>query len=93
MVELVSARVERISAASIASEPKAFWELTPSGGSAKEILRAVIRTNNVGDKEFAVIPTSLTMFSGDAIKGWTADLSTGGLVTYYLTLKITEFDA
>jgi len=71
----------------------AVFKFTPSGGAGYYILRAIIYTNNVGDKEHQSIGTSLVLCPGDTVAGLTTDLSTGGTCEELLTLKITEFDA
>ena len=93
LVEVLSARVERVTAATEADTAVAVFKFTPSGATGYYILRSSIRTNNAGDKEDKAIGTTLVMCPGDKIQAFTFDLSTGGTCSYLLTMKITEFDA
>jgi hypothetical protein len=93
MVELLSCRVNRVTAATTLGSAQAWWALTPSGGTEKYLLMASLRTNNVGDNREHGIGATLIMLAGDALKGYTCDTSTGGTCDYFLSLKITEFDA
>jgi hypothetical protein len=93
MVEVLSCRVERRTAATSPSSVLAAFHFTPSGGTGNYILRAIIYTNNVGDKEHQALGTTLILCTGDTIKAYTYDGSTGGTCEHLLTMKITEFDA
>jgi hypothetical protein len=93
MVELLSGRVTRVSAATTPDVVLAEWALTPSGGTEKSILQARLITNNVGDTREHSIGSTLILNAGDALKGYTQDSSVGGACHYYLSYKITEFDA
>jgi len=92
MVEVMSCRVERRTAATTASTAMAVFNFTPSGGTGYYILKSVIYSNGVGDKEYTALGTTLMMFAGDKIQAMDYDASTGGTVDYYHALKITEFD-
>jgi hypothetical protein len=93
MVELLSCRVTRETAATTVGIAQAWWALTPSGGSEKYLLMARLTTNNVGDNREHGIGATLILNAGDALKGYTGDSSTGGACHYFLSYKITEFDA
>jgi hypothetical protein len=93
MVELLSCRVTRVSAATTVDVAQAAWALTPSGGTEHFLLQARLITNNVGDTREHGIGATLILNAGDTLTGYTADYSTGGACHYFLSYKITEFDA
>jgi len=92
MVEILQATVLRTAAATTLGYMEAWWNLTPSGGTARCIIRASIKTNTVGDRHDMAVGGSVMLFAGDEIDGHTMDLSTGGTGYYFISYKITEFD-
>jgi len=93
MVEVLQVRVRRQTAATTLGLAGAYAMLTPSGGSAKEILDAYLSNNTVDARNEAAIGTTLMLFAGDVLDLRTYDASTGGTCDYFVCYKITEFDA
>jgi len=93
MVELLTCRVKRRGAAGVTENAESYWNFTPVGKIANRILRAVIITNVVGDKDSQAIGGTITMFEGDVLEGWTYNGDTTGECDHDLSYKITEFDA
>ena len=67
----------------------AFGYVTIAGAS---FLRAVMESNTIGERSNTVAGVGVILEAGDVIAGLTFDSSTGGTITYTLTLKGTEFD-
>jgi len=95
MVELLQADVFRRTVATTAAYPSSSWNLTPSGESIKYILLSTLtpEQNAIGDKDYRELGATLALFPGDKVEGITVDGGTGGTAMYYLSYKITEFDA
>jgi len=51
------------------------------------------RDNTVDAEKHRILGQSVVMDEGDILRAETVDLSTGGVVDYQATAKITEFDA
>ena len=94
MVELLQCKLMRVVAAVAALGCYCYWNFTKKDGSAKVILDAWIFDNTVGARDSAEVGTMLTLTEGDTLTGRTQDTSTDdGKVRYFLSYKITEFDA
>lgn len=93
MVEVLECQVIRSTAASSAGRPTAYWIHYKSPTDFAYILFAEIRGNNVGDKDKSQVGQSLILLAGEKLQGYTQDDSTGGACDYFLSYKITEFDA
>jgi len=93
MLELVQVRCRRNAVATTLGIVKAYCMFTPSGGSIKEILSAYLNDNTVNARDAQAQGTTLVLCTGDIISLRTYDLSTGGTCDYFLTYKLTEFDA
>jgi hypothetical protein len=93
MVELLQVKVERRTAATTPGQAQAYVFITPYGGSTRYMLNAVIWTNGAGDKDVQTITGTLALYQGDVISGQTQDTSNGGTCYYFLSYKISEFDA
>jgi len=93
MVELLQAKVMRMIAAEVAGLAYACWKFQKSGETEQMILHSWIIENVVGTKDTSQVGTTVTLSEGDEIIGYTRDGSTGGVVRYFLSYKITEFDA
>ena len=93
MVELLEVHVHRATVATTPIKASATFKLTPKQGTMKTILTARITVlNTVGDKDGHSIGSTLMLFAGDILEGYTEDLSTGGTCDYLVLLKVTEFD-
>ena len=87
MVEILSAKVERITPAESVDLAMALWQLDD-----KYVIRSNIYGNVAGDKDLVGLGTSLMLCANDSLLGRTYDGSTGGTCNYFLSLKVTEFD-
>jgi len=65
----------------------------PSGGTERKLTQVYLYDNTLGKETSQVIGQGITMGPGDRIRGTTLDNSTGGGITFFLTMKGTEFDA
>jgi len=93
MVELLECRLQRTTAATAEGDATAWFTLVPKDGSTKTLLLARIHAKTLAVKDRAVVGGTLVLHEGDKLTGLTADVSTGGIVTYVMTYKISEFDA
>lgn len=93
MVEILTARIRRVTVASTIKAYEASWYFQPDGGSDKPLLRCLLKTNNVDDYRQFELGTTMAMMPGDILTGYTVDLSTAGTCDYELRYKLTEFDA
>jgi len=96
MVEILHCSLEITSAATTAALRQAHFEFYSAAQAAWTKIPKVELTNTFntpGNKEKAEIGTTLTLLAGESIRGRTQDGSSGGLVRWYMTMKITEFDA
>jgi hypothetical protein len=93
MVEALDAELCRTAAATTVGRASIYVQLTPSGGTAKDVFNIIHKGNNVGDRASKSIGQSLLMLPGDNLKAMTYDLSTSGTISYCISCKITEFDA
>jgi len=92
-VELIYLAVVRRAAPTTPALARLHIDLTPSGGSATELIDACIFTGNVGDMDKSVLGSTMLLYAGDRIRAWSVDQSTGGTVDYIATAKATEFNA
>jgi hypothetical protein len=92
-LELGDIEVVRAAAATTVGRVKAAITYTPSGGSEVNVIVVEIRTNGVGDRAGKTLGQAFVMSAGDSINAYTEDTSSGGSIDYYLSAKITEFDA
>jgi len=95
MVEVMLAKVVRVSSATTPGWATAQIAITPYGGSMAWvcIARLTDAHNAAKDMDSMSIGGSIMLFPGDAVTGLTADLSTGGTCHYILAVKLTLFDA
>jgi len=85
--------VYRVTAATTVGSCMARVDYTPAGGTTK-VFCLVIFTNNTADFNVDhILGNCGCMRAGDQLAIYTADGSTGGTVSYYETIKVTEFDA
>jgi hypothetical protein len=92
MLELVQLSIKRLTAAATESDILAYLIITTNGESSR-ILTSRIVTNNVGDSEKCEVGGTIMLNFGDRIDIYTFDGSTGGTIRYFLSYKVTEFDA
>lgn len=93
MVEVVSVKLKRRIAAAVEGQPHVFCTVTPLDGSEKKVVYGEIMTNDVGASDGDALGVTMMLMKGDNIKGYTGDNSVGGEINYFLSCKITEFDA
>jgi len=93
MVEVLVLKVRRNTAATTLGIARASLILTPSGGAPDNFMDACIVNNTVDVKDGWSIGASLALITGDLLEFTTYDGSTGGTCDYWLSYKITEFDA
>jgi hypothetical protein len=87
------ASLMRDASATTLSYSRATVFYTPSGGSQVFIIATDNLDNTVGSIQSLSIGGTTTMLAGDAIRGETADLSTGGSMVYRINSQGLEFDA
>jgi len=95
LVEVLQCVVKRTVAATTPLTPYTRISYTPSGGTERSLLTAILLSaeNAVKDKMESGIGATLTMFVGDRIRAMSADAGTGGTCFYLAAGKVTEFDA
>ena len=95
MIELLIARVTRITAATTPRIAAAEWKMIPKGGVFKYILPAWLTEaqNDPKDTDKMGLAGTINLFEGDYIRGLTYDTSEDGTCHYFLCYKLTEFDA
>lgn len=92
-VELVELKIMRWTAASAAAWAFAALHYIPSGGVDSPLFDAWLMDTAVGVRENITVGQSMLMFEGDQIYATTGDVSPDGSIFYFITAKITEFDA
>jgi len=92
-VELLVNRVKRSGAATTPDAVLSQIYLTPYGGSISTLLYVFFNSNTLGAGDTIIVPASMMLGAGDVLSAYTQDASTGGLVDYLVSAKITEFDA
>ena len=94
MIEMMNARATRKTAAAPVGTVAIWWTIQPQDGTERTIFHAVeFYDNNVGFNGKGALGVTVTLFSGDILRGKTRDAGTGGTLDYSMTQKITEFDA
>jgi len=93
MIEVLQVRVRRVTAATTLGLCGAYAMLTDAVAGAKEILDAYLNDNTLNVRNEAAIGTALIMVAGNTIDLKTYDTSTVGTCDYFMSYKITEFDA
>lgn len=86
--------LDRATVATTIGEHSTYIQITPNGGSAKEIARTYIEGSNAIDANRQVLSNSQMLLSaGDLIVGGDMDSSTGGSLSVAAGFAATEFDA
>ena len=94
LIEMLNGWVARKTAATTAGVAGIWWSLQPSGEAEGGLFNSVnFVSNDVGVGGIGALGVTVTLFSGDVIRGSTRDTSTLGTCDYSMTHKITEFDA
>ena len=93
LVELLQATVLRRTAADSVLTVLGYWIFTPKGKVNTMILKAELITNTVGDRVSSELGKNIMLHPGDNLTGVTSDTSTGGECGYFLSYKLTEFNA
>lgn len=91
-LEHVIARIQRETVAAPVGIAYVYLELIV-GVTAYPLVRARIRTNNVGDFDSVHIGHGMLLLEGNTLKGWRGDTSTGGTTQWTIAIKGMEFDA
>ena len=93
-VETLCCNLTRVTVATAVGIVEAYisWAETAIATSYS-MLKGVLFTNVIGDKDRASIGHGFILLEGHTIRGVTADASTDGTVNFHLATKITEFDA
>jgi hypothetical protein len=93
MLETSNASVERNAAAGAPARYQANVINFTGGASNATYAQAISSSNIVGDYVKDNIGSTIALLEGEAVRGQTEDLSTGGSVTFRLSIKGTEFNA
>ena len=91
--EFVNLTIIRSSVATILGRQFIYFTVTPSGGSANNIVTVVQGSNTSQIKEQITVPSGITFYPGDVMSIATEDGSTGGDGLYYLAYRATGFDS
>jgi len=92
-VEVAMLKVLRWTASTLVNWAGASIHYLPAGGVDHPLIDAWLFASALGTMETVILGQSLLMFSGDVLRGLTADSNADGTVYYFLSSKITEFDA
>jgi hypothetical protein len=94
MVEFISLRTMRASAAGAAGNVQLDVRRTPSGGSQYIVIEAFLDSsqNTVANREYDQSGANFMLLAGDELSIYSADLSTTGAIAFLADCKITEFD-
>lgn len=92
-VEGIKAKIIIRTAASVNGDKGLFIAYVPNGGGTIRVLRELIPTNNVGDKDNEIAGALGMMSAGDVLSCSNYDLSTGDAWFMSCDAKYTEFDA
>lgn len=95
IVELLALSIERVTVATTPLSAMAYVIIAPGGTGSNAILFARLEEvdNSLKDKDRAIAGSSIALNAGDILSSFTIDASTGGLISYNIGLKYTEFDA
>lgn len=93
IVEVYGGTLMRTAVATNVYDYEADITYVPSGVTGASVMKLMSYDNTGAVNLTSNLSASLTMFEGDTIRGGDYDASTGGTVTYYTYIKVTEYDA
>ena len=92
-LELLTAFIHRATVATTPGLAYIYVFITPAAAPGGTVMVALIRTNNIGDKDRGEVGHASILHAGDTVTAYSLDLSTDGTIDYFVAAKITEYDA
>lgn len=93
IIEIISGYTYRDTAATTGAEYGINISFVPNATTGAAISNINVSDNTEGAYNYVQAMGAITMFSGDSLIGDDFDNSTGGTVSYVLSMKGTEYDA